>query len=157
DLEHQLNLSQVEKERSLVLSKLTSRMNAKDISDLMGLSVAYRMGQISHGDFYTALKNLCESHGVKLASTSSLQSYLRYVTMSESIDSDQLLNEIQSKEDHIAFSLARNEKDRELILKSKQLRLTEKLLEFSLTKQEWGEYKSFNDDRENLSSFERFY
>src|SRR5207244_12619103 len=75
---------------------------------------------------------------------------------------EQLFVEARTMEEAAYNSLIRNEEERRLVQRSKEIQLMKKLADFSLTAEEWGEYKKLSaESREmkadSLKSFEQFY
>ncbi len=92
----------------------------------------------------------------------SLMLYDDYLRAAKSIDSDALANELEHMESAAFKKLSRTPAERELIAQSRRLYLLEKLVNFSLTKNEWDEYE--NEHRsacaiphERIQPFEAFY
>ncbi|MFN0117728.1 MAG: SNF2-related protein [Elusimicrobiota bacterium] len=108
-------------------------------------SVAYRMGNLSFGSYYQGLKNLCNEKGISLDKTPSFNNYIRYVLLSDGIKAEPLLKSVRSLEEEIVERLAKTNEEKELINLSRQLTLTEKLVDFSLTPNEWEEYKKHSN------------
>ena len=63
-LESNLNLKQVELERSHLLSRLLKKLNKQSTTDLLDHSMAYRFGHIAHSDYYEYINHLCDEKGV---------------------------------------------------------------------------------------------
>ncbi|MFN0116661.1 MAG: hypothetical protein ACKVQC_00010, partial [Elusimicrobiota bacterium] len=163
-LEESLNFKQVDRERSLILEKLLTRLSKNETDALMSNSAAYKSGHIHHADFYAYLKELCDQKGIALHQYAAMNNYLKYILLSDQIDAEKLFFEIKETENKIYVSLTKKEIEKELIEKSKKLYLEQKLINFSLTKEEWGEYKSPLPQSGrglgrgiNFSSFENFY
>src|SRR5258706_15111657 len=77
-IESKLNLSLVESERNKLLTNLLSKLNSREINDLLSQSLGYRAGQIRHTDFYRFLQMVCDKHNLPLSQYPSLSSYLQY-------------------------------------------------------------------------------
>jgi len=166
DLETTLNFAQVERERGKLLKELVGKLNKNQISDLLNLTVAYRMGQLRHTAFYKYLWNLCQKNDISLTEYGAMNSYIQYVLLSDTIDAEAFYDEINKIEHALADSLTEKPEEEELLTQSKHLHLVRKLLDFSLTPQEWKQYRSFasKDSRLvlspqslDLTSFEAFY
>ncbi|MFN0117703.1 MAG: lysostaphin resistance A-like protein [Elusimicrobiota bacterium] len=165
-LESRLNFAAVERERGQLLSQLLAKLGTFESQSLIATSVAYRLGNISHADFYARLKNLCDKKEIALSRYPAMNSYLQYVLLSDQINADDLFKSIEKMEESIYSSLANTDVEKQLIKESHALSLTKKLVDFSLTKEEWGEYINssprFSVGREGgegfaLESFENFY
>ncbi|OVE77680.1 hypothetical protein BVX98_02140 [bacterium F11] len=141
NLEESLNFTQVEHERALLLKDLLQNLGPEDTQTLMTTSLAFRSGQLNHTAFYTYLQNLCKRNQIPLNRYQAMRDYLQYILLSNSINADKLFKEMRSLESTIFNTLAKTKKERELIRASRNLYLTEKLVDFALTKEEWEEYK----------------
>jgi HEAT repeat protein len=94
------------------------------------------------------------------AETENLLRYTRYVLLSKKLDVDALLKETADLEKELYRSLAKNDEERRLIQQSRLNFLVSRLLDFSLTKQEWADYEqTVHGDYlgKSLRSFEDFY
>ncbi|MCB4757234.1 MAG: hypothetical protein LHV69_09465 [Elusimicrobia bacterium] len=167
-IETTLGFNRVEMERTSVLEKLAGKLNEKELEGLVAESLAYRMGRLSFGDYYENLKALCLNKGIDLKKTPAFESYIRYVLLADGINSNDLLDSIQAVEEEIKTALVKTPEEKTLIDFSEYLSLVGKLVGFSLTPKEWGEYKNSRHSRESsprrtfgndgsLSSFESFY
>ena len=162
DLESRLNFSQVESQRSELLSQLVKKLKKQEISDLLTSSVAYRLGQMSHVQFYEYLRTLCRDGGLPLKRYPAMGSYIRYVLLSDRINPENLLEEVRTLEEDGYASLAKTPPEKKLVLESQHLELIGKLLDFALTSEEWQEYVKLKDTRflsrfPALPAFEDFY
>ncbi|MFN0116764.1 MAG: hypothetical protein ACKVQC_00535, partial [Elusimicrobiota bacterium] len=158
-LESRLNFASVEAERGRLLSALLEKLSTSESQKLVAASMAYRLGNISHTDFYTRLKNLCAQNGIALSHFPAMNSYLQYVLLTDRIDAETLFRDIKTMESSAYSLLAKTEAEKRIVTESTQLSLTRKLLDFSLTKDEWSAYKEIKkgDLAFDLSTFESFY
>lgn len=175
--EGSLNFTRVESERAQLLNQLVPKLSEVEKASLLSHSAAYRSGSLSHTDFYEHLKTLCASHNISLAHFKAMDSYIRYVLLSDAINVERVLNDVTQLEKAVYASLAHTKKERALIQADRTLALTKKLLNFSLTKDEWVEHVILRTNRTknldiekgeilhyvqdgkpfDLSSFEKFY
>ncbi len=58
-MEKSLDFSQVEKERAFLIQKLVYNISKNNISELLNVSLSYRLGKLRHTDFYVYLRTLC--------------------------------------------------------------------------------------------------
>ncbi len=159
-LEETLNFPEVEVERTRLLGKLATKLNLRELTDLNNTSLAYRRGDVAHTDFYLALCTICESHKIWLSDYPAVAAYLRYVLLFDSLDVETILEEIAGMEEVTYAWLARSRDEKELIAESKRLFLVRKLMNFSLTKKEWRDYKAFGQIQQisaDLQPFDNFY
>lgn len=177
-LEESISLTQAESDRSRLFSRLISQLSPEQRSKLLQVSMSHKKGRIDHVEYYGTVQNLCRDKGIKLDQYPALNSYLRYLFLSASIEPAALFVETKNLENEIYASLAQTEDEKRLIEESKGLYLAERLVDFSLTHEEWREYKSWFDRDpvsnqkasgfgssllrknflvDNLKSFESFY
>jgi hypothetical protein len=65
-----------------------------------------------------------------------------YLKLVGEFDGEEILKEVRQLEKNIYFSLVKTRREAALVAQSRKLFLTEKLLNFSLTKQEWSLYQN---------------
>ena len=169
-MELTLDFDVVERERARLIEGLLPKLNEKEISALINHSTAYKLGHIRHTDFYTYLSDLCEKKGISLTQFKAMRDYLQYVLLADSLDMEPLFKEVRDLEKTAYHTLAQSKEEKELIKKATQIYLTKKLVDFSLTPEEWEEYKKAKIENRKLkmddpfsifhfpfSPFERFY
>jgi hypothetical protein len=175
-LENTLDFPQAERERSLLLEKLSKKLRSEKLSELLGESVAYRLGRIRQAEFYQHLKALCEQNGFGLSRYPALSGYIRYLLLSDEIDAEQLMQDLTSLEKLGYTRFTKTAQEKQLTQEARRLFLSSKLVDFSLTPLEWGEYKKIGAGNQDigvgtkdglnpisyhlipdLSSFESFY
>ncbi|MBI4396013.1 MAG: hypothetical protein HY548_02885, partial [Elusimicrobia bacterium] len=156
-MESALDFGRVEAERSRVIEALVEKLNKKQIADLITRSVAYRAGQLRHADFYAGLRDSCRWSDVDLSRFPAMDGYIRYVLAADSVDAETLFEELKSLEAAAYKTLARTTEEKALVSESRSLSLTQKLVNFSLSPEEWNELKSRRDADPGLSSFAAFY
>jgi hypothetical protein len=142
ELESRLNFSQVEAERNRVIAQLLEKLSKEETSDLVNHSIAYRLGNLNHTDFYEYLSSLCSKKGVVLSSYPAMKAYIQYVLMSDGIHPDVLMKDMAAQEQHLYSKLIQTNEERVLVGQLQTLRLQEKLLDFALTPDEWEAYKA---------------
>lgn len=86
-----------------------------------------------------------------------MEQYIRYVLLADGINAEALLSDLMSLERKAYASLAKTPEALALVNKSRVEYLSEKLVDFSLTPEEWKEYRTVSDGDTGLSSFESFY
>jgi hypothetical protein len=156
--ESKMDFTQVEKERNQLLTELVGKLKKNETQELLDLTVAYRLGQIRHAEFYETIKQICLGHSIPLSRYPAMNSYVQYLLLSDSIDTEKLFIEVNQLEARGYDWLAKTENEKRLIRESKKLYLTEKLVNFSLSSDEWREYKTMPaGDNDGLLSFESFY
>jgi hypothetical protein len=136
--EETLDFKKVEQQRAGLLESLAQKMNPTQTNELVSRSVSYRAGHLTYGDFYRWIGALCEDVGVPLSQFPAMAGYIRYVLLSETIDAEDLLAECDGVRRFCFEQLAKTDDERDLINQSRYMTLVEKLLDFSLTPDEWA-------------------
>jgi len=86
-------------------------------------------------------------------------SYLRYILLADQIDGKELMGQLKRWEGRLEAGLTQNVQEEKLLGQSRQVYLREKLVQFSLTPEEWVEYQTMpTASSERLfQAFESFY
>lgn len=170
EMEKELDFIQVEKDRAELLKKLSLGLSPMDLDGLVTASLAYRLGRVSGGDFYAYLKALCQRSGTSLAGYPAMRKYLEYVLVAESIHAETLFEDMVRTEEAEYARLSRTPEEKALVRQSRAAGLMAKLVQFSLSPQEWREYLALALEVEaiknaalaggaalDLASFETFF
>lgn len=160
ELETGLDFRRVEAERGRFLAALVEKLTAAEQDDLIRTSVDYRLGRVGHGPFYASIRALAARHGVALSRFPAMDNYVRYVLLSDGIRPQDLFRDIDALRAEGFARLAATDAERALVAESERLTLAEKLLDFSLTPEEWARYRAGEAALAalgDLSAFEDFY
>lgn len=157
--ERGMDLNKVETERKELIGILTGKLNEQDINELLSHSVAVRAGEIRSTDFFTFFDLLCRKNGLSLKGYPAFAAYVQYVLETDGIDAEKLMVQLTHLESAAFEKLAMTPAQRNLVKRSRRAWLTEKLVNFDLTRLEWEEYARAvdKDFPEGLSDFESFY
>ncbi|MFN0116759.1 MAG: hypothetical protein ACKVQC_00510 [Elusimicrobiota bacterium] len=159
-IEKNLNWNRVEQERSLVLEKIASRLSLDDMNQLRIGSLALQEGQITHRHFYELFSNICLKKGYPLTQYPALETYVKYITLAESINASDLFLEAQKEEKFFYEKYAQTPEEETLIKQSQEERWLKKLVQFELTRSEWERQEkslSLPLTREEIFPFLSFY
>ena len=163
-MENTLDFKQVEAERGKMIQALVNQLSKAQVSQLLNCSLSYRLGRIRHTDFYAYLRDLCEKSGIRCKNYPAMEAYIRYVLLSDQINAERLLADIRKMEEFSYESLAKTKKEKDLVVLSRQNYLTDMLLDFALTPEEWKEYQKTTSrhslaitNPNSFKSFESFF
>jgi len=157
-LETALDFQRVEKERRELAQALAQNLSSVQMFRLAGEGLAFRAGGISPGAFYGFLETFCRENGIDLRRFPEMRAYIRYALLSDRINAESLFREMGRLEKKAYDSLAMATEEKTLVKRSQAHALLGKLINFSLTPDEWKEYKGGKTgDLASLSSFEAFY
>lgn len=149
DVERRLDLDRVREERRRVLSRLASALSRTELETLL---------QSSNGkekEFYALFLRLAEKTGLDLRNTPAFDDYVRYVRLRDQIQTDGLFADIRKAETDVYSALIQTDGERALVAASRRNHLEGKLIEFSLTREEWEEYKRTKSDERNSQQTRR--
>jgi hypothetical protein len=138
--ESRLDFKQVERERVSLVELLAARLDEKTLNGLVKESMAYRAGRITYGRYYAYVKDLCRQAKIDLGKFPGLTDYIAYVGLSEKINRNHLLSELEKLEESVATSLARTDVERSVLALSRDSVLLGKLLNNAMTPEEWARY-----------------
>lgn len=159
-IEKKLDFQKVEADRKKLIETLVNHLSKQQIDQLVQESAGYRMGQVRYGEFYRDLQSLCRSAKIDLAKYPHMDNYIRYVLLSDRIDTEKLIDELATLQTTRYQTLAKTPREKELVVQSTTLQLTARLLDFALTPAEWADYEQLNSKPTgfpDLTSFEAFY
>ncbi len=146
-LEGKINFALAERQRKRVVQELAKRVDASEAQELM---------KSASSDAQQTLITLLNRHQLSLSHSPDFAAYLRYTTLSNSIDAAELIRETNAVISSSLSELAQTQEQKRLIAESRRLWLIGKLLDFSLTPDEWTEYNTLGYQT-NLRPFENFY
>ena len=157
-MEQSMDFKKVEEERGKMVQALINDLSQAQVSQLLNMSLSYRMGKLRNADFYVYLENLCKKAGVECSKYPAMKAYMEYVLLSDQINAEKFLTEVQALEEKTYSSLSKTKIEKDAIRQSRRHYLTGKLLDFALTPEEWKEYSSsLSLSDTSLKSFESFF
>ena len=85
-LERNLDFSQVNSERESFIKLLCEVLDSNETTELLGKTMAFRIGSVSQTAYYLHLLHLAEEKQISLAPFPALASYFQYIALSSSIE-----------------------------------------------------------------------
>lgn len=155
-LEKTLDMKQVERERALALARLAAALTPSEQVALIEQGRRHEEGHITYAALYQELTAQFKRHRISLEKMPGFKKYLRYVAISEQIDGEKLLAEIDLWKEKTAGRLANTKQQKLLAHQLAWVRMAKKLVVFELTPSEWERYKRY-PSVEALKDFEDFY
>jgi len=141
-LEKSINFALAEKERRDVFKKLAQKLDNKGGAELIELTSLLRGGELTVAEFYRKLVSILSQYGFSLDENPAFKEYTSYVLASDAIKADDLLSKVEEFSIDILLSRADSPEEKRLIRESRRLYLVKRLIEFTLTPDEWDEYKT---------------
>ncbi len=160
--ERAVDLPKVEAQRNAFVAALTARMTKEELSGLLDFGMAFRTGRLSHAQFYDRLAAVGKRHDIGTASYPEFSNYLRYIALAGKIDPESLSANLLGFQSRIYETLTRTDAERALVDAGLRLAFERKLIDFSLTSEEWDAYQRLSDkshapEEASLTSFKKFY
>jgi hypothetical protein len=84
-LEESIDFAAVNAEREHFITVLTSVVSDDEVTELVGKTLAQRLGQISESNYYQYLRRLAEKNKVDLSGYPQFEIYFRYVSLANNI------------------------------------------------------------------------
>jgi hypothetical protein len=137
--EKAIDFAAVERERTVLLETLGKSGNAAVLDRLLGWVRSYRDGSVRTVDFYNALSGAAAWTG---RSFPALERYVDYVRVADAVDAEALFRELRAAERAAYERLLRTDAERHLAAQGRGLALLAKLVDFSLTPEEWTDYEA---------------
>ena len=78
-MESTLDFKRVDRERQVVVRKLSKTLDEKSLAVLLAQSLSYKMGRIGFADYYGFMRGLCQENGIPLRQTPAFDNYIQYV------------------------------------------------------------------------------
>ncbi len=142
EAESHLDWVQVEKERAKVVEAFVREADEKDLRELLQQSAAFKLGHVRHAAYYQFLKEMCARYEIHLADYVHMNAYIQYVLLADEIDLSALSQAVAALEKRLYRHLSKNDKEKQLVQLDRHLYLIRKLVDFSLSSEEWKEYKA---------------
>ncbi|MFN0118377.1 MAG: hypothetical protein ACKVQC_08835 [Elusimicrobiota bacterium] len=165
EIEKSLHFQTIENERKkafdLLFSKLTEAESKTFIQKIWG----FKEGKISSSQFYSDFFQLLRNKNIKKENYSALLQYTVYLENIDSLQISKVLEELDAYQTAVVEEYATTSFEHAYIREEKTVSLLEKLLNFSLTMNEWQQYKKeknapsflIENKFSDVSLFEKFY
>jgi len=168
ELEPDINFKKVEKERKLLVDKLSRKLSKGELSKLLSKSMDFKTKKVGQGEYHAYLIELANKARIPTAEYRQVALYADYASENDSIDSRKLLEELDKVYEALAEAYAAGAKPSrfarfmpkalsrrlsggkqeavELLEISQDLRVLKKFAELKLTPDEFDSYKSGERD-----------
>lgn len=147
-LEKAIDFKQAELERNAFVKDLAKLLDENTVKDLLNKSQDFKAGKITPLQYYSFL-TFISLDKLQLKSYPHLESYIRYINLSNAINTQDILNEMSSIEERISEVLFTNDDQKQLAQISKSLALLSDILNLELTPEN---YQYFQANKSNFSS-----
>ena len=149
EMEKTIDYDAVNEDRDSLLDHLTARLDRDLLEELVLKSLAFKLEKISRSQFYTYLLILAKAEKVDRAYYANIEKFSEYVSLYESIDIGQLMDEIDAYEERIREKLFRNADEERLTRLIKDTEILRNLYEVKLTS---GQLKYLMSNVDNIKT-----
>ena len=154
-LEKNIDFNRAEVDRREWVDQLVATLDQNSLDSLSAAAMACRAGTLTYAEFYRQMSALSQKAGVSINRFPALAGYVQYLFAADRILPDDLFHEMRMAEDAAYACLARTPAEKKMVADSRRLHLTKKLAAFSLTPEEWAEWKERREAA--MAPFEDFY
>ncbi|MFB0527046.1 MAG: hypothetical protein ACETVO_06230, partial [bacterium] len=156
--EDKIDFSRVDSERSEYIKELSEKLTNNELSNLLIMSLDYRLGKVTSGEYYTYLQSLSSRMGKGVRSQDpriltelvtskegkneypNLNLYIKYNKLYDRIDQNKLFSEISELEEEVKEGLCEREEERELVKLSRMLGVLQDLTSFKISNEDLAYY-----------------
>ena len=141
-MEKAIDFTKVEQQRIKIINELSRKASKADNNRLVKRSQELQSGEISAYEYYLSLRKLAMSAGVDMTQHQGFSLYFDYLKKSKQIGLDKLTNELEQLIERLRIVLAVSPESQKLMAISKQLNIIEKLLDNSISPNEYQQVKT---------------
>nr|MQY53123.1 hypothetical protein [Bacillota bacterium] len=162
--EKKIDFSRVDSERSKYIKELSKKLTNDELSDLLVMSLDYRLGKVTSAEYYTYLQSLSSRMGKGIRSQDpriltelvtskegkneypNLNLYIKYNKLYDKIDQNKLFSEISELEQELKERLCEREEERKLVKLSRMLGVLKDLTSFKISNDDLSYYHKHRDE-----------
>jgi len=163
-LEEKIDFSKVDSERSKYIKELSSKLTNDELSNLLVMSLDYRLGKVTSGEYYTYLQSLSSRMGKGIRSQDpriltelvtskegkneypNLNLYIKYNKLYDRINQNRLFSEISELEQEVRERLCETEEERKLVKLSRMLGVLQDLVSLKISNEDLAYYHKHRDE-----------
>ncbi len=144
--EKNIDFKKANVQRDQLIDKLQKELSKDEVSELVSRALEFRSDKLSEGDFYKYLAKKSKTVEIDLGAFPELKKYIAYTATYAAIDKVRIMEEVENLENRLKEILCGSEKERDLILLSKNLILTKNIFNISITPDDHKYYKKNVDE-----------
>lgn len=163
-MERSLDFARVEREKTAFVEKLVGSFGPSDAGRVRDWVLSASAEGVGAGIRFDYLFHAARAKGIDPRAFPALDDYVRYLHLADAVDADQLFPAAEALERAAyAESAASVPGAAALIAQDRRVYLTDKLVRFELTREEWTDYRETRPagpvalDARTLAPFEDFY
>ncbi|NIO18005.1 hypothetical protein GTO27_13245, partial [Candidatus Bathyarchaeota archaeon] len=162
--EKKIDYSRVDSERSKYIKELSNKLTNDELSELLIISLDYRLGKVTSGEYYTYLQSLSSEMGKGIRSEDpriltelvtskegkneypNLNLYIKYNKLYDRIDQNRLFSEISELEQELKEGLCETEQERKLVRLSRMLAVLQDLASLKISNEDLSYYRKHRNE-----------
>jgi hypothetical protein len=141
-LEPNIEFAKVDKERAQLIDDLSRALPKEEFSVFFQKSLAYKAGEMTAGEYFSAMKEAANANNIDLAQYTNLKNYIEYTGYSEKISKVLLFSELDGVEDEIRDSYLTTDEQKRLARLSKNVQMLKKFFDMSMSNEEMEYYET---------------
>ena len=145
--EQDIDFKQANIERDQLIERLQKILSNVEMEELVLSTIEFQKKRLSENDFYSYLVKKAKEVNFELKIYPNFIRYSSYVSLYVAMDKTQVMYEIDELEYKLKTTLCINEKQKELVLLSKNLVLMKNLFNITLTQ---GDYKYYKNNERSF-------
>ncbi|MBI3012088.1 MAG: hypothetical protein HYY63_00505, partial [Elusimicrobia bacterium] len=145
-VQERIQFSKLQQEARNILQLLSAILPGEELDLLEKAFQPDNSGQKEPALPYQFLYKTCQSRKIALKDYPNLELYFKYLSLTSKIRFTEILDDLDNFEKRLKVSAAQNEKEKEIIRLSADVRLLEKLIYFRFSPSDWEEYQKKKHD-----------
>ncbi len=145
-LQKRVRTAEAGEERDRLIQTLGGRLGLKDVQELTFKAAAFKLGRMTSGAFTSYLIQSAAANGVDPVEWSELKKYGEFMTLFESLDADDLREEVAELESRIRQKAFENENQIKLHGLIRQTRVLKDLFGMRLSAADFAAFERERDD-----------
>lgn len=145
-LEKEIKFPVVEKERSVLIEKLSKKLSKQQLTVLVTKSLEFRLNKLTPSEYHEYLVREANEVGVAISSYPNLERYVAYIDAHEAIDTTKLFEDAETLSEAIENILIKNTSQRELYNIAQSIQVMSNFLNLKLVPNDFKYYKKHRND-----------
>jgi hypothetical protein len=144
--EKNIDFPAVEKERSVLIEKLSKDLSKQRLATLVTKSLEFRLNKLTPSEYHSYLMQEAQSAGEDLGRYQNLEKYVAYIKSHEDIDTNRLFEEAEELSTKIKDRLLPDARQKRLNEISNAARILDNFLNLRLIPNDFKYYKEHKND-----------
>ena len=144
--EKEINFPTVEKERTVLIEKLSKKLSKQKLTDLVTKSLEFRLNKLTPSEYHSYLLETATSAGENVAGYPNLQKYVIYIQSHEDIDTAALFDEAGALSAAVEAKLIKDNTQQRLSRISNAVHVLDNFLNLKLVPNDFKYYKAHRND-----------